>query len=190
MKRSHFSNAQLASIVWLLFAIAVGTPSMTRAEGPRMEEALPALRVQVDTPRNLAWVLNRDAVYVYALPKKTLIKRIELPGWLVAGKAFSQASDLALAPNGAALVTSNVVPTIWEINPEDMTVRQHRLSLNADNDKDVGFTGLAFGPDGRDLIGTSSMLGSAWKLDLDAGTAHKLPAASTSPVATNTQTLP
>src|SRR5262245_1593139 len=190
MKRSYFSNARLASIAWVLFAIAVGTPPVARAEGPRMEEALPALRVQVDAPRNLAWVLNRDAVYVYDLPKKTLIKRIELPGWLVAGEAFSRGPDLALAPTGAALVTSNVVPTIWEINPEDLTVRQHRLSLDADLDKDVGFTGLAFGPDGRDLIGTSSVLESTWKIDLAAGTAHKLRVSSTGTVATNTRTLP
>lgn len=190
MKRSYFSNAQLASIAWVLFAIAVGAPSMARAEEPRMEEALPALRVQVDAPRNRAWVLNRDAVYLYDLPKKTLIKRIELPDWLFVSEAYSRGPDLALAPTGAALVTSNVVSTIWKINPEDLTVRQHRLSLDADNDKDVGFTGLAFGPGGRDLIGTNSTLGSTWKLDLDAGTARKLPAASTSPVATNTQTLP
>jgi len=190
MNCGYFSNERLALLAWLLSAIAVGTLPMARAEAPRTEETLPALRVQVDASRNLAWVLKRDAVYLYDVPKKTLIKRIELPDWSFAGEPFSRAPDLALAPTGAALVTSNVVPTIWEINPGDLTVRQHRLSLDADNDKDVGFTGLAFGPDGRDLIGTSSTLGSAWRLNLDARTAHKLPAAFTGTVAGNSQPLP
>ena len=190
MKCGYFSNERLALLAWLLFAIAVATPSMARAEAPRTEETPSALRVQVDASRNLAWVLKRDGVYVYDFPKKTLIKRIELPDWSFAAEPFSRAPALALAPTGAALVTSNVAPTIWEINPEDLTVRQHRLSLDADNDKDVGFTELAFGPDGRDLIGTSSTLGSAWRLNLDARTAHRLPAASTGIVARNSEPLP
>lgn len=161
-------------IVGLLVANCVGAPSMVRAEAPQWEETLPALRIQVDARRNRVWVLNHDAVYLYDIPKRRLIKRIELPNWAFVGEVFSCAPDLALTPSGAALVTSNVLPTIWEIDPQTLVARQHRLSLDADNDKDVGFTGLAFGRGGRDLFGVSSLLGSAWRIDLGAGKAHKV----------------
>jgi hypothetical protein len=172
VKNLELSNRQLAFIAWLLLAAAVGVPSITHPQAPRWEQSLPAMRLQVDAPRNRAWVLNPDAVYVYDIVQKKLIKRIELPDWSFAGEPFGCAPDLALAPSGAALVTSDVVPTVWEIDAKDLTARQHRLALDADNDKDVGFTALVF--DGRGLFGVSAPLGSAWKLDLAAGKAQKV----------------
>ena len=178
MKCRYFTNKQLtrggALITWALFSIGAGAPSLVRAEAPRWEETLPALRVQVDARRNRIWVLNSDAVYLYDIPTRRLIKRIELPDWLFVREVYSCAPDLTLAPSGAALVTSNVLPTIWEVDPQSLAARQHRLSLDADNDKDVGFTGLAFGRGGRDLFGVSSLLGSAWRIDLGARKAHKV----------------
>lgn len=158
----------------MLVAASAGTLAIALADTPRWEQTLPALRIQVDARRSRAWVLNNDAVYLYDVPTGRLIRRIELPDWSFVGEVYSCAPDLALAPSGAALVTSNVMPVIWEINPDNMTVRQHKLSPDADNDKDVGFTGLAFGQGGRDLFGVSSLLGSAWRIDLAAGKAHKL----------------
>jgi len=162
------------SIAGMLLVTSAATPEIALAEAPRWEETLPALRIQVDARRNRVWVLNHDAIYLYDIPTRRLIKRIELPDWSFVGEVYSCAPDLALAPSGAALVTSNVAPTIWEIDPQTLAPRQHRLSLDADNDKDVGFTGLAFGPGGRDLFGVSSSLGSAWRIDLGAGKAHKV----------------
>ena len=162
------------SIAAMLLVTGAGTPAIARDDLPLWEQALPALRIQIDAPRLRAWVLNNDAVYLYDIPTGRLIKRIELPDWSFVGEVYSCAPDLTLAPSGAALVTSNVVPILWEIHPESMVVRQHKLSLDADNDKDVGFTGLAFGQGGRDLFGVSSLLGSAWRIDLAAGKAHKL----------------
>lgn len=162
------------SIAGMLLATGAGTPAIALAEAPQWKETLPALRMQVDARRNRVWVLNLDAVYLYDIPRRRLIKRIELPDWMVVNETFSCAPDLALAPSGAALVTSNVLPVIWEIDPQTLVARQHRLSLDADNDKDVGFTGLAFGPGGRNLFGVSSLLGSAWRINLAAGKAHKV----------------
>lgn len=161
-------------IAGLLVAVITGAPAMARAETPRWKDTLPALRIQVDAQRHRLWVLNFDAVYLYDIPKRRLIKRIELPNWTVANEIAVCAPDLALTPAGAALVTSNVVPTIWVVDPRNLTAREHILQLDADHDKDVGFTGLAFGRSVRDLIGVSSLHGSAWKIDIAAGTAYKV----------------
>lgn len=162
------------SIAVLLVAAITGVPAMARAETPRWNDTLPALRIQVDAQRQRVWVLNFDAVYLYDVPKGRLIKRIELPNWTVANEIAVCAPDLALTLAGAALVTSNVVPTIWVVDPQNLTAREHILKLDADNDKDVGFTGLAFGRSVRDLIGVSSLHGSAWKIDIAAGKAYKV----------------
>jgi hypothetical protein len=164
-----------ALMATIFFAIGAGAPTIVRADATRWEGPLPALRIQVDGARNRAWVLNYDAVYLYDIPAGMLIKRIELPDWQNAGATFSCAPELALSPSGTALVTSNVLPTIWEIDPDTLETRQHNLSLDADADKDVGFTGLAFGRDGQDLVGVSSLLGSAWRIDLGTDEARKLP---------------
>lgn len=178
MKYRFPRNKQPARCVMLfaglLVAISIGTPLMARAEAPHWKEAFPALRIQVDTRRNRVWVLNFDAVYLYDIPKRRLIKRIDLPSWIVASDVAICAPDLALAPSGSALVTSNVMPAIWEIDPRKLTIRKHNISLNADNDKDVGFTGIAFDRSGRGLYGVSSAHGSAWRIDLATGKAHKI----------------
>jgi hypothetical protein len=139
------------------------------------EDTSPALRVQVDAQRGRAWVLKQDAVYVYDVATRRLVKRVELPGWLLIDDSFSCAPDLAIAPGGAAVVTSNAVPVLWQIDSRTLKVRQLWLKLDADQAKDIGFTALAFGRGGRDLFAVSSSQTSAWRIDLHAGTAHKLP---------------
>jgi hypothetical protein len=146
-----------------------------RAEATGWPEALPALHTQMDARRNRLWVLENDAVYLFDAATRRLIRRVELPGWLNAGESSSCAPALALAPSGAAFVTSNITPTIWEIDPQLFVVRQHRLSLDADNDKDVGFTELAFSANGERLFGVSSLLGSVWTIDLAEDSAQKVP---------------
>lgn len=110
-------------IVLLSILTAVSAPTMVRAETPEWKEMLPALRIQVDVHRHRVWVLNFDAVYLYNMPDRRLIKRIVLPNWTVASDVAVCAPDLALTPSGAALVTSNVVPAIWEIDVQKLTAR-------------------------------------------------------------------
>lgn len=153
-------------LVFSVFAVA-------HADTPRGENILPALRLQVDAQRNRVWVLNADAVYLYDIATRRLIRRVELPGWIMANDIAICAPDLALTPAGGALVTSNVMPNIWEIDAQSLTVRERNIVLDADTDKDVGFTGLAWSRDGRALYGVSALHGSAWRIEL-AGRARKL----------------
>jgi hypothetical protein len=159
----------------LITAADVAAAAPAAAVMRQAEDVLPVLRVQVDARRGRAWVLKADALYVYDALTRRLVKRIELPGWLLIDDTFSCAPDLAIAPTGAALVTSNAVPVLWQIDFQTLSVRQHWLKLDADQTKDIGFTGLAFGRGGRDLFGVSSSQRSAWRIDLQAAGAHKLP---------------
>jgi hypothetical protein len=157
----------------LLATNFVGAP-VAKADEMPAARALQPLRVQPDAARNRRWVLNGDAVYVYDTARRRLIQRVDLPDWFYVNEAYSCPPDLAIAPSGAALVTSNIVPTIWQIDPQTLSARQHRLVLDADNDKDVGFTGLAYARGGKDLYGVSSVTGTTWKIDLLADRAQKV----------------
>lgn len=159
----------------LLVANCVGARSMAQSDAPPWRKAPTALRIQVDSREGRAWVLNQDAVYLYDIAPRKLVKRIDLPRWIVVSEDFSCPPDLTLTPSGGVLVTSNVVPTIWEIDSESLVVRIHPLSLDVDNEKEVGFTGLAYGRSGKDLFGISAMHGSVWRIDLARNRAYKMP---------------
>ena len=136
------------------------------------ETRLEAFRAQVDAARERLWVLRADGVYVYDAMNRRLIGHRVLPEWIVAGADFNCAPDLALDPSGAAIVSSNAVTVLWQIDPERFEVRQNELALDADRDKDVSFTGLAF-VDGL-LFGVDGTQGSLWKIDLAAAKAQKV----------------
>ncbi len=57
---------------------------------------------------------------------------------------YACAPDIAIGPRGEVVVTSNVLPVLWKIDPDTLAVSVHRLQLDADHDKDVGFSGLAY----------------------------------------------
>ena len=52
--------------------------------------------------------------------------------------------DIALGPRGEAVVTSNVTSTLWRLDPQTSAATERRLWLNADQDKEIGFTGLVY----------------------------------------------
>jgi len=145
-----------------------------RSQPPQWKEAQPAIRVQVDKGRNRVWVLGLNGVYIYDKPTGKLVRHVELPNWMAVRRTIACAPDLVLAPTGAALVTSNIQPIIWEIDEVNMAVRQHKLAIATDTDKDFGFTALTFDREGRELLGLSSFLGAVWRIDLATNKAQKL----------------
>jgi len=156
----------------VLCGLGSGLSAPARAEMSQWEETRPAFRVQVDASRNRVWVLSLKGVYIYESRTRKLIKRVELPNWVMVKEAFVCGPDLVLAASGTGYVTSNIQPIIWEIDAETLTVREHVLALDADKDKDFGFSALSFGAGGRDLLGVSSPLGIVWRIDLAADTAQ------------------
>ena len=121
-------------------------------------------RHQVDVVRNRVWVLTEKGVVLYqnARHERTVIP---LPEWFWAGAPYSCPPALALGPKGEAIVTSDVVPTLWRIDPVTLNVSVHRLELDADTDKDVGFSELAFSSRHGRYFAVSSKHGSVWSVD-------------------------
>ena len=97
-----------------------------------------------------------------------------LPGWLWAGRAHACPPVLAVGPRGEALVTSNVVPTLWRVDPDTLAVSMHALALDADTDKDVGFARLFYSPKHGAFFAVGSTQGSLWKIDPQLRSAQKI----------------
>ena len=168
------SNGNLATAKALLFAACVVTSSgcdlsaaparQMKVTSPAPESRAPDFRYQVDAPRNRIWVLTGEGVSLYDIRTQQRTA-IALPEWVWVGKAYGCLPDLALGPAGEAVVTSNVIPTLWRIDPETLAVSVHPLALDADMDKDVGFSGLTYAGEEGAFFAVSKVHGSLWRID-------------------------
>ena len=118
-------------------------------------------RQQPDRAR--AWVIEANGLFLEEARKPR--RSIDLPGWHWAGEAYACAPDVAIGPRGEAIVTSNVLPVLWKIDPDTLAVSVHRLELDADHDKDVGFSGLVYSERNGAYFAVSELQGSMWRID-------------------------
>jgi hypothetical protein len=123
----------------------------------------PEARSRTDAARRRIWWLTHEGVSVKdgAGP----VKRLQLPDWQWAGAPYGCLPDLALGPKGEAVVTSDVLPTLWRIDPETLAVSVHRPVLDTDADRDVGFSGLTWSPRHAAYFAVSHGQGSLWRID-------------------------
>ena len=155
------SSVMLSSFV-LSVAAAAGEAGDDVAPG--YEEGTPILRIQKDAARNRGWLLTASGVFVFDLKTRRTLAHVSLPEWVWVGESYSCPPDLALGPKGEALVSSNVAPTLWRIDPVSLAVTRHTLVLDAHADKDVGFTGLAFSQ-AQGAFYAVSHFGALWRID-------------------------
>ena len=159
-------NGNAARIFFLAACMAASGGCGIGAGPSQRTEISPApeARYQVDRARNRIWVLTEDGVVLYDVktPKKIAIA---LPDWVLVGKAYGCLPDVALGPRGEAVITSNVVPTLWRVDPETLAVTVHPLALDADTDKDVGFSGLAYSAEHGAFFAVSAAHGTLWRID-------------------------
>ena len=106
---------------------------------------------------------------------RTKVASIALPHWTWLNEQFSCAPELALGPGGEVLVSSNIVPTLWRVDPETLTVSEHELTLDADAGRDIGFTGMAYSRQQGAFFAVSSFGGSLWRIDPLLRRAQKIP---------------
>jgi len=138
-------------------------------------------RRRVDPARERVWILNADGVFFYDRNTPENLVGIDLPSWQWADVPYGSLPDLALGPDGEAVVTSNVVPVLWRIDPETLAVTKHELVLDADQDKDVGFTSLVYSVEHGAFFAVSDAHGSLWQIDRLLRNGRKIPlTASTS----------
>ena len=134
-------------------------------------------RHRVDLVRSRVWVLAESGVVLYRNDRRERVA-IQLPEWLRVGTQYTCPPDLALGPRGEAIVTSNVVPMLWRIDPDTLNVSVHRLELDADTDKDLGFSGLNYSSRHGKYFAVSSTLGSVWSIDPLLARAQKVHASA------------
>jgi hypothetical protein len=125
---------------------------------------LPNGRYQIDPERNRVWSLTREGVFVYDVSRPERVA-VSLPGWVWAGAPYSCLPDLALGPKGEAVITSDILPTLWRIDPDTLAVTVHPLVLDSDTDKDVGFSGLVYSSEHGTYFAASYNHGSLWRID-------------------------
>ena len=117
------------------------------------------------------WQLTRNGVVVQDAGRTT---RVPLPEWVYAGPRFGCAPVLAVGPDGEAVVTSDVVPTLWRVDPRTLAVTRHELKLESDNDKDVGFVDLAWEEKQGAYFAASTVDGALWRIDRELKVARKV----------------
>ena len=126
--------------------IGVAPRNEAAYESPQFE--LPNARYRIDPERGRVWLLAREGVFVYDLSRPERVS-LPLPGWLLVDAPYSCPPDLALG----------------RIDPESLAVTVHPLLLDADTDKDVGFSALAYSPQHGAFIAASYAHGSLWRID-------------------------
>ena len=145
-----------------LILAAASLAGIAGCESNATPNASVLLRYKVDAARDRSWALTRDGVVIQSATGSR--KVVPLPGWLWVGAPHCP-PDIAVGPKGEALITSNVVPTLWRIDPQTLAVTVHPLSLDTDNGKDVGFAALVYSTEQATFIAYSDVQRSVWKID-------------------------
>lgn len=139
----------------LCFLAAIALFVSTAAADPYRYRAQPELA--------RAWVIDAGGLFLEEARKPR--RAIKLADWQWAGEPYACAPDLAVGPRGEVVVTSNVLPVLWRIDPYTLAVTVHRLQLDADTDKDVGFSALVYSERDGAYFGVSALHGSLWRID-------------------------
>jgi hypothetical protein len=157
----------------LLVTAAAAAGEAARELAPGYEEGMPVLRLQKDAARGRGWLLTASGVFLFDLKTRRTMAHVSLPGWVWVGEEFSCPPDLAIGPDGEALISSNVEPTLLRVDPVTFAVSRHTPLLDADTDKDVGFTGLTFSS-AQGTFYAVSHFGALWRIDRSLRRAQKV----------------
>jgi len=125
----------------------------------------PVLQTQVDAASGRLWALTAEGVELHDAATRRRIAQIELPGWLWVGPQFASPPGLAIGPRGEAVISSNVVPTLWRIDPVTLVASKHELALDDDSGRDIGFSALKYSMQQGAYFASSSSHGSTWRID-------------------------
>jgi hypothetical protein len=124
------------------------------------------LRIRVDDARRNVWILATDALYRYERVSGQTTRYL-LPGWIHMSRSFACLPDLVVEPAGTVIASSNVVPSLWRVDPETSRVERLEIQLGAESHRDMGFTGLDLLNAGV-ILARSSIDQSVWRIDLPA----------------------
>jgi len=151
-------------------AILCACDGSVRREGPAVMEFQVT---RTDPARGRLWVLDASGLALHDSINGRRLRHVELPGLFLAGGDELCPPDLAFDAAGTVFVSSDVLPVIWRVEPERFEVTRIELALDADQHKDVGFTGLSFASDGI-VIAAGATFPSLWRIDLNRASASKV----------------
>jgi hypothetical protein len=148
------------SVAWLGGCESGATPASVAVQQTLQTGGLSL----VDGGRGRIWTLTRAGLF---LSHVASVERrpIALPDWVAAGEPYGSQPALAFGPGGDVLVTSDIVPVVWRVDPRTGAVSVHRPTLDAHQDKDFGFTSLAYSARDGAFVATSSMPNARWRID-------------------------
>lgn len=126
----------------------------------------------VDAERGRVWVLTSDGVQIESLKNGRVLGRVRLPGWTVAGEPHGCAPGLAVDEWGDAVVTSDVLPTLWKVHAATFAASRHELAV--DTDRDVGFSALGYSHVHGAFLAVSFHHGTLWRIDRQLRRAEKI----------------
>lgn len=128
-----------------------------------LSAAAEPFRYREQPERGRAWVIDANGLFLEQAGKPR--RAVTLPEWQWAGEPYACAPDVAIGPRGEAVVTSNVLPVLWKVDAETLAVSKHPLQLDADADKDVGFTAIVYSERHGAYFAVSGLHGSLWRID-------------------------
>ena len=133
------------------------------------------LRYQTDRARGRLWALTSQGVEVYDVTTRRQVALVTLPGWIWAGRKYSCPPDLAIGPRGEAVISSNVVSTLWRVDPATLEASSHDLVVDEDKGRDIGFTALTYSARLGAYFAVSPSQGSLWRIDSQFVRAQNVP---------------
>ena len=170
-------------VAWVLAGCEVRSAPRVAAEAAPWwyHRALPVLHYKKDAGRERGWVLTAEGLVALDLRTRQTAAYVALPGWIWVGAEYSCPPDLAVGPRGEVVVSSNVVPTLWRVDPVSFEVTRHELALDQDRERDVGFSALSYSAKQGAYFAWSSEPGSSWRIEPSLREARKQLGASAAP---------
>lgn len=104
-------------------------------------------------------------LWVYDLASRGLLARLDV------GSRPSCVNDIAFGPSGEAYVTDSLIPTLFQVRGDPLTLRPW-VDLAAQGvpwPDGLNLNGIVLGPDGRHLVACQTNLGRLWQVDTAGG---------------------
>lgn len=163
------SNGIAASLSLGLIGLAAalgqtgpGQSSLHAATIPEMP--LATIGSQVDAARGRIWWLTGAGLVLQDRTRRQPVT-LPLPGWHWAGAPYGCPPGFALGPKGEVIVTSDVLPKLWRVDPGTLAVTVHTVALDDRADRDVGFSTLSYSARHGAYYAVGSTPGSLWRID-------------------------
>ena len=133
------------------------------------------LRYQADRARGRLWALTPEGVELYDATSRQKVAQIALPDWVRVSEKYSCPPDLAIGPRGEVVVSSNVLPALWRVDPVTLAASKHDLVVDEDKGRDIGFTALTYSARLGAYFAVSPSQGSLWRIDPLLARAQNVP---------------